>query len=181
MALRIGTPDPETLLGSAVRDIITGNAGGDTITGRRGDDVLIGGSGNDVISGGAGDDVLVGQADDDTITTGGGADKVGFDRGAGLDTVTDFNPARDVLALQGFDAAPVVAVQVGNLQLDFGGGDILVLEGVTDLDVVLERINRLGADDGPVSVPATVQESAPRVGFGGEVLVLPEMPDPAVV
>jgi sugar lactone lactonase YvrE len=107
IAVIVGTPQTETLIGGNGTDVIFGLGGGntlnggagddllcsgngaDTLLGGDGDDVLDGGRGNDSLDGGAGDDVLTGQSGDDSLT--GGADADSFSGGAGADTLTDFN------------------------------------------------------------------------------------------
>ena len=67
-------PGAETLLGTAVDDVLVGGAGNDTLSGGAGDDVLLGGAGNDTLTGGAGNDFLKGGAGNDTLAGGVGND-----------------------------------------------------------------------------------------------------------
>ena len=79
-----GTDGPNTIYG--------GRSGLQTISGRGGDDRLVAGPFDKaVIDGGAGNDTISGGGLDDVLTGGIGADK--FNCGAGVDLVTDFNPA----------------------------------------------------------------------------------------
>jgi VCBS repeat-containing protein len=59
-APKYGTPDDDTLVGSADHDRLYGGAGNDTLRGNAGDDLLEGGAGYDTLIGGAGDDILRG-------------------------------------------------------------------------------------------------------------------------
>lgn len=103
----------DVLLGHAGNDQLIGNAGRDFLNGGQGSDVLEGGNhsdrllganrsdlleggrGNDTLFGGNGRDRLIGQQGDDTLTGGSEADRFVFSRGAGHDTVTDFEVGRD--------------------------------------------------------------------------------------
>ena len=79
-----------------------GTEGNDQITGSSGDDQLIGGSGNDTLSGGSGNDVLTGGSGNDYFV-------YSLDPLApvGIDTITDFNSAEDVIDLVGYDKSKI--------------------------------------------------------------------------
>ena len=111
-----------------------------------GNDRLDGGRGHDALTGGAGNDQLHGGLNNDTLTGGAGRDVFIFGNGGDLDRVSDFRLSQgdrlrldDALwAEQGrLTAAQVVTrlaeVERGNVVLDFGGGDVLTLAGVTSL------------------------------------------------
>jgi Ca2+-binding RTX toxin-like protein len=88
----------DTLLGTAVADLLTGWGGNDLLRGNHGNDTLEGGDGKDRLYGGRGSDRLVG---------GDGADKFLFIEQdlVGTDTITDFSRAEwDVIGLSGIDA-----------------------------------------------------------------------------
>jgi Ca2+-binding RTX toxin-like protein len=109
---------------SVGHNIINGNMGDDTVHGGSGGDTLRGGQGNDLIVGGAGNDWISGDLGNNTITTGGGSDTI--HAGAGLNTVTDFDPAHDVVLLD--HGVSGIASQVGadvHLALSNGGQVIL--------------------------------------------------------
>ncbi|WP_193749966.1 calcium-binding protein [Shimia sp. SK013] len=85
-------PQDETLIGTAVNDVLQGGTGNDTLAGLAGndtlsggddDDSLIGGTGNDRLLGGNGADTLLGGGQDDVMTGGAGNDSV--DGGGGTD------------------------------------------------------------------------------------------------
>jgi Ca2+-binding RTX toxin-like protein len=87
------------LKGFAGNDRVNGDDGNDTLNGGAGSDIVRGGVGNDKFdtdSAQAGDnDLLYGDAGNDTLVTqdlAGGAARVRFDGGAGIDTVGAFGP-----------------------------------------------------------------------------------------
>jgi Ca2+-binding RTX toxin-like protein len=61
----VGSPGPDTLLGTKGPDLLVGGADHDELYGGRGSDVLRGGTGKDHVYGGDGPDVLVGGPRDD--------------------------------------------------------------------------------------------------------------------
>jgi Ca2+-binding RTX toxin-like protein len=130
---------------------VRGLGGGDefTVTDLSGTDieqvVFRGGDGNDLLDAGAattpilafgenGDDTLGGGSANDLLSGGDGEDTIVFARGSGIDTVLDFHPGEDSLELRGFgDTVPLeFRSDDGSLVLDFGEGDLLVLNGVGD-------------------------------------------------
>ena len=120
----------EDLAGGWRSDNLRGNAGDNLLMGRTGDDVLFGRAGNDVLQGDAGDDTLWGEAGADT-----------FVFSSGRDLVRDFSVAEgdtlliDAQLLGGAGLQSFGRVSGGNAIFDFGGGDILTLNGITDLDL----------------------------------------------
>ena len=78
-----GSDGPDSLVGTAVADVIDGAGGDDFIRGRGGDDVICGGSGSDLIEGEAGDDAAFGEAGNDRLEGGKEADLL--DGGIGSD------------------------------------------------------------------------------------------------
>ncbi len=88
------------LVGDAGNNYLDGGAGNDDLSGLDGNDVLLGGPGNDVISGGNGNDTLVGGTGNDTLTGGSGLDRFVFNSPQeGVDTITDFSVADDLIVL----------------------------------------------------------------------------------
>ena len=138
----------DTLNGGAGNDTLSGQDGKDRLLGGKGNDVLLGGKGWDQLLGGNGKDVLKGGLGNDTLNGGGGADDFHFNHGK--DVVTAFQNNIDelyldetALGLSGQTAADVVALgQVvgGNAVFDFGGGNILTVKGVTNLNIFLDDI-----------------------------------------
>ncbi|MBF9035278.1 hypothetical protein HKCCE2091_13615 [Rhodobacterales bacterium HKCCE2091] len=80
----LGTGGADAVAGDSRAQVLWGRAGDDTIDGGGGDDTLIDGSGADVLTGGAGRDVFALAAD------------------GASDTITDFDPAEDVIDLSAF-------------------------------------------------------------------------------
>lgn len=90
-----GTPEADTLTGTAGSDLIHAGAGDDTVSGRGGADVLFGDRGADQIVGGAGNDTIV-------WTNGDGSDVI--DGGSGTDT----------LVVEGSDNSERFTLDAGN-------------------------------------------------------------------
>ncbi|MBC7131552.1 MAG: hypothetical protein H5U16_00410 [Roseovarius sp.] len=143
-----GGAGDDLILGGLGRDTLFGGEGNDVLLGGWGDDLLDGGAGRDMLRGGTGRDTLIGGAGDDVLTGGWGADVFVFADGHGRDTITDFDPfdpleridLRAVGALGSLaDVRAATTVLGEDLWIDTGGGDAIVLRGVTAGD--------LGADD----------------------------------
>ena len=82
-----------------VATTVTGSAFADTLTGGSADDAISGGNSGDSIVGGAGADTINGQLGADTLTGEAGADEFSNDSSTdGLDIITDFAGATDVLS-----------------------------------------------------------------------------------
>ena len=81
--------------GGSGNDVLNGYKGWDKLFGQAGNDFLYGGAGNDVLNGGAGNDRLFGGAGNDRLTGGAGKDVFVFAKGAGADTITDFQDGVD--------------------------------------------------------------------------------------
>ena len=78
-----------TIRGFDGDDILTGNILNDTLYGDAGNDTLNGSSGNDTMDGGDGNDTLTGGTGNDILKGGLGSDTYVFNRGDGVDTITD--------------------------------------------------------------------------------------------
>lgn len=114
---------------------VAGTAGDDWLRGGNGADTLTGGAGSDDLQGLDGDDLLRGGRDHDGLTGGGGRDTFAFARGDGADWIVDFQPGVEKLRLEGITAGQVtqtVEARWGmtGLELAFGGGDEVFLQGV---------------------------------------------------
>uniref|UniRef100_UPI003CF2E756 putative Ig domain-containing protein n=1 Tax=Pseudomonas sp. DC3000-4b1 TaxID=2804666 RepID=UPI003CF2E756 len=91
-------------------DVLTGTAGQDRLVGTSASEQLFGLGGADILDGADGDDLLVGGAGADSLTGGAGADVYRFNAvsdsyrtlfSAYSDTITDFDPGKDVIDLTG--------------------------------------------------------------------------------
>ncbi len=135
-----GSQGGETIIGSNANNVLNGNGGNDTLLGGIGADLilgggwsddLLGGNGNDTLFGGGGTDQLEGGANDDLLV------------GGGQDLISDFVDNLDTVQLAqalwggGLTAAQVLStfgsVSSGNVILDFGGGQVLTIDGTTPL------------------------------------------------
>ncbi|HEY3696036.1 M10 family metallopeptidase [Phenylobacterium sp.] len=127
----VGGKDNDLLGGDEGDDIVYGNLGADTCDGGVGNDIVRGGQGDDVLTGGAGDDWLSGDRGSDTVTGGAGADVFHSFSGAGIDRVTDFHLAEGDRVLLDPGTAYTVAQAGADTVVDMGGGDQLILAGVS--------------------------------------------------
>ncbi len=136
------------LSGGTRFDVIDGGAGNDRIYGNAHDDILSGGSGDDIVNGGGGNDTLTGGTGADDLKGGVGADVFIFDIGHGQDGVRDFNVDEDTLqlatALAGGRSAGQIVESIltvsGGVLFDFGGGDTIMLNNVSDLSGLADAI-----------------------------------------
>ena len=141
------------LTGNAAANTLTGNSGANTLSGDEGNDRLLGGGGNDRLFGDAGSDRLSGDAGNDRLNGGlgndilkggGGADQFTFAIRGGRDVIEDFAVyQRDTLLLDdalwkaagtlriGQVLSKFAEVTKDGVLLDFGGGNSLLLEGLT--------------------------------------------------
>ena len=141
------------LTGNGAANILTGNSGANTLKGAAGNDRLLGGGGNDRLFGDAGHDRLSGDAGNDRLNGGlgndilrggAGADQFTFAARGGRDIIEDFAVnQRDALLLDDALWKAAGALSVGQVLssfaevtkdgvlLDFGGGNSLLLKGLT--------------------------------------------------
>jgi Ca2+-binding RTX toxin-like protein len=134
----------ENVRGSSFGDELYGaNGSSNALYGLAGNDTLDGLGGNDTLDGGAGNDTLIGDAGSDTFIfakqSATNADRiVDFVEGAGV---------VDVISLQGFGAAFDSFAEVltaaaddglGNVVINFGGGETLTLQGVLKAQLVAD-------------------------------------------
>ncbi len=155
-----GTIDGTVYLGDghdiyrAVEGVVTGDVlgqnGNDELTGGNSDDRLSGGIGRDVIDGGAGNDHLMGGRHFDILTGGEGRDVFEFQRGYGGEHINDFENNRDTLLLdEGIWGGGLRPAQLlerfgsttdGVTQIDFGGRDVITLDGIDDYRLLANDI-----------------------------------------
>ncbi|MCF6234048.1 MAG: hypothetical protein L3J36_13275 [Rhodobacteraceae bacterium] len=153
----VGKKTDQKLVGTSLDEKFNTGKGKDDVDGGGGDDVLLGGSGNDLLKGGDGDDVIKGGSGRDRIEGGLGDDKLtgngGIDRfvfNAGRDTIIDFQDGDDIVifskALAGGSLTKkklgkIVEEGTDDLTFDFGGGNVLVIEGINDFDTFKDDIS----------------------------------------
>ena len=131
----------------------TGIAAGDSyvsiedIAGSRFDDQIFGNSGANRLFGSDGDDTLNGAAGDDQLFGGAGSDVFQFGASFGQDRIRDFETARDMIYLDAslLGATPADgsallseygAVVGTDTVIDFGNGNQIVLDGISDLSLL---------------------------------------------
>jgi len=145
-----GGTGSDTMRGDGGHDTLNGGAGQDQIIGGSGRDSIFGGAGSDTLRGDGGRDTLIGGLGDDKLTGGNGADDFVFDPDFGQDEITDFRNNMDELHLDdalwsgSLSAQEVINTFAssanGNTILDFGNGNIIVLAGITDAQVLVDDI-----------------------------------------
>lgn len=142
----LGNSGNDTLFGEGGADTVDGSSGTDWIEGGYGADLLIGGWGADTVLGGAQDDVIDGEggadelrggSGDDTMTGGSQADVFVFDgtEDEGVDTITDFDLAEDVLRFEGVTASQLTVVGTLETLIVVDGLTAIVLQGVDSADL----------------------------------------------
>ncbi len=144
----IGGSGADLLLGRGGNDIMIGGAGPDILIGGAGHDDLRGGDGHDLLIGGDGDDRLDGGNGNDVLIGGAGADTFIFNRGH--DHIVDFEQGIDRIILDarlwtGLTSAEDLLFVYGRhedarVTIDFGNGDILWIDGVTDFATLADDI-----------------------------------------
>ncbi|MCG3269192.1 calcium-binding protein [Yoonia sp. I 8.24] len=143
-----GGASDDTLMGRGGDDVLEGDAGADMLLGGAGDDDIFGGSGQDVLRGGDGNDTISGGAGDDILYGDAGADEFIFEGGS--DVIADFTQGEDHITLDaglwtGLTSAADLLLIYGTLNgtqmiIDFGDGDVLTIENVTDATTLADDI-----------------------------------------
>jgi len=142
----LGGDFDDLLAGVGGDDALVGLAGGDTLNGGGGNDLLLGADGGDLLAGGPGRDTLEGGAGADLLRGGGQADSFAFGPGCGADTIGDFANGIDRLDLADFGLSKfgqvrqVAANTAEGLALDFGAGDIVLVEGFRKADLTPDDV-----------------------------------------
>ncbi|UTW56043.1 calcium-binding protein [Kordiimonas sp. SCSIO 12610] len=141
------TPGDDTINAGSGDDQVFGGDGNDSISGGSGNDELFNGTGNDIVDAGIGDDTLFAGAGDDALTGGVGSDTFFFAANSGIDQITDFNVAEDIIDLSSTitnfaNVSDVVAAIIPNaselvdgITIDLGGGNSVFLNGITQDDL----------------------------------------------
>ncbi len=162
----LGGEGNDDLRGRAGDDTLDGGLNDDMLNGGTGDDDLRGGNGEDTLKGGAGDDIVGGGNGRDVLTGGSGADVFLFvstghsGTGSLRDVVTDFEDGADLLDFSGISGVLTFrglsgfsASGAGELRLsETGSGNTVVVvdangDGVTDMQVLVNGVTGLGAED----------------------------------
>jgi Ca2+-binding RTX toxin-like protein len=114
-----------------------GNSGDNSIYGNVGDNTIHAGGGSDYLGGGEGKDALYG---------GSGGDDFRFRQGDGKDTIFDFAPGEDQIALLDFpafeeydDIASHISQHGNDVWISLGDGDRLVIKNIDTDDLVPEH------------------------------------------
>lgn len=161
-----GTDEPDSFVGGNKNDSYSGLGGQDSISGMGGNDKLKGGEGNDSIIGGEGNDKIWGDVGYDYLWGGAGKDtlwggsetdsfifQIGgkFGVGSDIDIIKDIDTEGDDIdhiQLMSIDFTDPVtsfadvmkhAKQDGkDVRIDFGDGDILILEKTQKSDLTAD-------------------------------------------
>ncbi len=163
-----GTFRANTLTGvEGFSNSLYGEGGNDVLAGASLPDLLDGGEGDDFLIGGGGADSLTGGAGNDTLDGGAGKDVYVFNRGDGVDTITEIpsgpaDPDASVIVLGPGISSSDVQLGLGSLMLSLGQGDALHFTGFDPADPLSTPVfDRLEFDGGEV---LTYQEILAR-GF----------------
>jgi Ca2+-binding RTX toxin-like protein len=129
----------DTISGGAGNDRIGGKGGNDLLSGDAGDDEIWGDDGNDTIMGVTGNDILTG----DDFSGGSGSDLFVFGNGDGTDTITDFNPAEDMIGLVEGELMfeDIEIIEMGGdaaIQIMSTGETLAILDGVAPDELTAE-------------------------------------------
>ena len=140
-----GGSGKDKIVGNGKSNHLEGGDGNDLLNGVRGTDFLYGGSGSDVLKGGKGRDRLYGSDGDDVLKGGTGRDRFYYDDGT--DRIADFSASEndkiyiDDALTGGATVTQILnsnaTVQNGDVHIDFGNGNLLIVENVTNkMDLV---------------------------------------------
>ncbi len=132
----------DKLYGGADNDILNGDGDRDTLKGGDGNDKLYGGADNDILNGDGGHDTLNGGNGFDTLSGGDGVDTFILSlTDDGIDTVTDFQTAKDKIRIytrnRDVDTLEDLGIEIANEN----AGDPTKSNDSEILDVVISRIS----------------------------------------
>lgn len=143
--LSMGTAGNDQIKALAEGSELNGLAGDDLLLGNAGNDVLSGGAGNDNLDGGSGNDNLSGGTGSDTVAGGAGNDTYVWQRGDGVDVISDL--ATETYYQYGYIETADGYLRWGRKELQMvvnGGSDTLVLgDGIASGDI---QVKRVGSD-----------------------------------
>lgn len=130
----------DTLTGSASANKLYGQSGNDTLIGKSGNDRLAGGEGDDTLQGGNGKDKLYGHAGDDFLYGGKSQDRFYYNEGQ--DVIGDFSESQNDKIYIDDDLVGNMSawkllktkgsVVNGDVHIDFGSGNTLIIEDVSN-------------------------------------------------
>ena len=152
-----GLDGNDKLYGNGGDDTLIGGQGYDTLNGGAGNDLLDGGSENDSITGGVGNDTLIGGTGNDILVGETGDDIYKYQRGDGLDTISDTS-GNDLLLLgTGILPTDVSLLRDGNkLFLVLNGNEI-------SIQLTNDQVETIQFENGTVWNLAEIQA---RTAFG---------------
>ena len=134
----VGEAGNDFMFGQGSQDWIFGGTGIDHVSGDEGNDFLFGLDDQDWLYGGESNDFLNGGKGNDFLTGGLGADTFFFDQENGQDLITDFENGVDHIDLSAYGFVQPqdigMTTEAGSVTLALGGGNIVVVQGVTQLD-----------------------------------------------
>ena len=135
--------DPTSISGATINqsDTFSGTDDAEYFDGGSGADDLDGNGGNDTLKGGSGNDTLNGGSGEDRFIYSGGADVIEDFSG----DILEIDPSVMTSNLNSVLASATVVS--GNLVLDFGAGNTLTLNGITDVAALDGRIQGVSLHD----------------------------------
>lgn len=163
---------------------LNGSHGNDRIVGGNLDDTLFGLAGNDKIFGAGGDDVIAGGLGEDTLTGGLGADAFEFfaedfaledsdyeDSNSEVDFITDFDPGKDIIRLNGItsDSSVMYNPETGLLSVD--GIDVAQLPRELEISADNFEFRLCGTDEDDLVEGGSGDNDVIISGIGQDTLV----------
>ncbi|WP_244640501.1 peroxidase family protein [Aureimonas glaciei] len=157
----VGTPNNDTLNGTAQDDLILGLAGNDTLNGGTGNDILVGGPGADTLNGGLGDDTY-------SFALGDGNDAIneGFSATSGgtADRISILAPSTG-LDVDGLPILTLNSLSMADNDTDSNDGELIITYGLpSGAQTVTQVITVNQQFDG-----ANAQTGVERINFNGAV------------
>ena len=154
----LGNDGDDLIRSGKGRDSLYGGAGSDTLSGEKGNDKLRGGDQDDLLFGGHNADRLFGQSGNDLLDGGAGNDVLTGGRGddffifnGGRDRITDFVDDLEMIELAGIQLGvggktveqvlDMATVVDGDTVIDFGSGNVLVIENFTEIDALADDMS----------------------------------------